>query len=274
LKGKILIFLLTFLFSSVSGFEIPDFPVARVNDFASILSEEAKRKLENILYDYEMKTQNQLVVVTIPSLDGEDLETFSIKLAEKWKIGKKGKNNGVLLLVVMKERKIRIEVGYGLEDRLTDAVASGIIRNYIAPYFRTGDYEGGIFTGVKKIIQVTAGEGGEEFSNENGKKELRKLLIIFYFFLLFLLLLVLIDIVRYIAFLMRGSNLNLFEWILLFSITYLFFKLIFYGFIYSGRGGYTIGKRGGFGGGSFGGGFGGFSGGGGSFGGGGASGSW
>ena len=269
MKGNIIIFFLLFHFSFASGFKIPDSPVGRVNDFANILSEEAERKLENILYDYETSTENQLVVVTIPSLEGETLETFSIRLAEKWKIGKKEKNNGIILLIAMQERKIRIEVGYGLEDKLTDAIASGIIRNYIAPYFRDGNYEGGILAGVKKIIQVTTGEGKEKFSNEEDKKELRKLLVVFYFFLLFILLLILIDIVRYTAFLVKGSKLNLFEWILLFSITYLVFKLIFYAFIYSGRGGYSIGRRNGFGGG-----FGGFSGGGGSFGGGGASGSW
>ena len=110
------------------------------------------------LRQVEEQTSNQIVVYVIPSLDGESLEDLSIRLAEKNKIGKKDRNNGVLLLIVKNDRKLRIEVGYGLEGALTDAASSSIIRNEITPKFKQGNYYDGINAGVDAIIAVTKGE--------------------------------------------------------------------------------------------------------------------
>jgi uncharacterized protein len=107
---------------------------------------------------FEKETGHQIAVLTVPSLEGEDLEGFSIKVAETWKIGKKGFDNGAILLIARNDRKLRIEVGYGLEGVLPDAIASRIIREVIVPHFRADDYPGGIEVGVEAIIKVTSGE--------------------------------------------------------------------------------------------------------------------
>jgi uncharacterized protein len=130
----------------------------RVNDYAHLLDERQEAQLEFALARYEEETSNQLVLLTIPSLEGEDLEGFSMRVADSWKIGRKGRDNGVILLIAVKERRIRIEVGYGLEAALTDVEASRIIRNVIAPALRRGDYFGGIASGIDAIIKATKGE--------------------------------------------------------------------------------------------------------------------
>ncbi len=131
---------------------------ARVNDLAGMLSPEAAQALEQRLADFEQETGHQIAVLTIPSLEGDAIEDFGIRVAEAWKIGKKGFDNGAILLIVQKERKLRIEVGYGLEGVLPDAVASRIIREVIVPRFRDGDFSGGIVAGVNAVMQVTKGE--------------------------------------------------------------------------------------------------------------------
>jgi len=265
-------FFLVAFFNILYSFEIPDKPSGRVNDYANIFSQDFILSMENRLNNYDEKTGNEIVIVVIPSLDGENLESFSIKLAEKWKIGKKGKDNGVIILVAFEDRKIRIEVGYGLEDRLTDAISSIIIRNYIAPNFREGNYDKGILIAVDKIMSVLS-DGGEEFLRENKDNLKTKNIIKFiYGLLIFFLFIILVDLIRYFAYLFsyqRGKY-SFIEWLLIFSITFLILKLIFYSIFY-GRRGYTGGSGGFYGGGFSGGGF---SGGGGSFGGGGASGGW
>lgn len=140
------------------GFTLPDAPVGRVNDFADILSPQTEQTLEELLARYEAATTNQLVVVTVPSLGGESIERYSIRLAEKWKIGQKEKDNGIILLVAPQERRVRIEVGYGLEPVLTDATSALIIQRTILPAFKRGDYDAGVQMGVEQLIAASTDE--------------------------------------------------------------------------------------------------------------------
>ncbi|HXC94003.1 MAG TPA: TPM domain-containing protein, partial [Geobacteraceae bacterium] len=137
-----------------------DLPALRghVNDYAAMLSPERAAALEQQLSDFERSDSTQIVVLTIPTLGGESIEEFSIKVAEAWKIGQKGVDNGVILLVAKAERKVRIEVGRGLEGKLTDLVSGRIIRADIAPKFKTGDFDGGIVAGANALIEVAKGE--------------------------------------------------------------------------------------------------------------------
>ncbi len=218
----------------------------RVTDLTGTLSVGEQRQLEDTLSRFEEETSNQLVVLIIPALDGESIEDYSLRVAEKNKIGTKEHRNGVLLLIAKDDRKMRIEVGYGLEGALPDAISDQIIRRIIVPEFRDGDYTGGIEAGVNAIISATKGEyKGEGRRNGNGKFPFTALVFAGIFVVAFLSRLLGGGRRHYVG--SRG---------------------------YYSRGGWWMGG-GGFGGGGFGGGGGGgFSGGGGSFGGGGASGSW
>jgi uncharacterized protein len=130
----------------------------RVNDYAGLIPADRALALEQRLARFEHDTGHQIVVLTIPSLKGESLEDFSIRVADAWKIGKKGFDNGAILLIARDDRKLRIEVGYGLEGVMPDAIASRIIREVITPSFRSGDFAGGIEAGVDAILKVTQGE--------------------------------------------------------------------------------------------------------------------
>jgi uncharacterized protein len=130
----------------------------RVNDYAGLIPADRARALEERLARFEAETGHQIAVLTIPSLKGDSLEDFSIRVAEAWKIGRKGFDNGAILLIARDDRKLRIEVGYGLEGVMPDAIASRIIREVITPRFRSGDYAGGIEAGVDAILKVTKGE--------------------------------------------------------------------------------------------------------------------
>jgi uncharacterized protein len=130
---------------------------ARVNDLAGVLSAPQKQQLEAELAEYESTTQHQLILLTLPSLEGEPLEDFSIRVADAWKLGKRDRDDGILLLVAMAERKLRIEVGYGLEGDLPDAVSSRIIREVMTPAFRAGQPGQGIIDGLAAIMQRTGG---------------------------------------------------------------------------------------------------------------------
>jgi uncharacterized protein len=125
---------------------------SRVTDETWTLSSEFQGSLEKKLADYELKTSNQIVVLIIPSLDGDTIENFSLAVAEKTKIGQKDKDNGVLLVIAKDDRKLRIEVGYGLEGTLTDVLCHRIIEREIKPNFKTGDFEEGITRGIDSII--------------------------------------------------------------------------------------------------------------------------
>lgn len=136
--------------------EVP-FLSGHVNDVAGILSPSTHSELESMLKAHEDSTSNQVVVLTVPGLEGESLEEYSLKVAETWKLGQRGKDNGVLLLVSSGDRKVRIEVGRGLEGDLTDLTCGLIIRHEIVPRFRDGDYDAGVRAGVFAILAAIKG---------------------------------------------------------------------------------------------------------------------
>lgn len=129
----------------------------RVNDNAQVFSEDVRKSLSETLKVYEIKTTNQIVILTIPSLEGESIEDFAYKVFNDWKIGQTDKNNGILIVVVPDEKKMRIEVGYGLESTMTDLLSSRIIRQIMTPRFREGDFDGGITEGTLATITVLEG---------------------------------------------------------------------------------------------------------------------
>ena len=133
----------------------------RVVDQANIIPAETRRVIEAKLADLEAKSGIQLVVATVRSLDGQEIEPYANELFRAWKLGEKSRNNGVLLLVAPNERRVRIEVGYGLEGTLTDALAKVIITNAIAPRFKAGDFGDGIVRGVDDIITVLTTDASE-----------------------------------------------------------------------------------------------------------------
>lgn len=136
--------------------EVP-YLTGRVTDNAEVLKAETQQQLAAYLKSYEEETTNQIAVLTVPSLDGEDIESYAEQVFNTWKLGRKGKDNGVLLLVAPNERRMRIEVGYGLEGRLTDVAASRIIRGVMAPFFQEGDFSDGVEAGVQAIIDQLSG---------------------------------------------------------------------------------------------------------------------
>lgn len=214
-----------------------EFPAltGRVVDNAGMLSAATENALTQQLAAHEQATTNQIVVVTLPDLQGYTIEDFGYQLGRQWGIGQKDKDNGALLLVAKAERKVRIEAGYGLEGALTDALTSNIIHSVILPQFRRGDFEGGIVQGVAAIFEAVRGEYVNEAEPGSENARFLPLLIPLAMFILILFLNGL-----------GGGR----------------------------RGGYYGGYGGGLGRGGFGRGGGGFGGGGGGFGGGGASGGW
>jgi uncharacterized protein len=211
-------------------------------DLTGTLSPDQLAALNARLRGFQDSTSTQVAVLMIPTLGGESLEEYTLKVAEENRIGKKGKDNGALLLIAKNDRKVRIEVGYGLEGTLTDAMSGIIIRNEIAPRFYEGDFFGGIAAGVDAMILVTKDEYTADPRQRKKKKSPFGLIPLIFIFMVF------ISIIRRL-FGRRGGR------------HYAGWGVPFIGGIGGGRGG-----GGGFGGG--------FSGGGGSFGGGGASGSW
>jgi len=154
--GLVAVFILSVSWA-VFALEVPPLR-GRVNDLAGILASDRAQALDERLAAFERETGHQIAVLTIPSLQGDSLEDFSIRVAEAWKIGQKGFDNGAILLIVRDDHKLRIEVGYGLEGVLPDAIASRIIREVIVPRFRENDYSGGIEAGLDAIMRVTRGE--------------------------------------------------------------------------------------------------------------------
>ena len=141
----------------ILALDVPDLK-GRVNDYADLLSPATEASLESVLNNLESSDSTQIVVLTIKSLQGDSLEQFSLRVVEDWKIGQQGLDNGVLLLVARDDRKIRIEVGYGLEGTLTDMTAGRIIRNVISPKFKQGDFNQGIIDGIGAIVATVRGE--------------------------------------------------------------------------------------------------------------------
>jgi len=247
-----------FIFSAIANaVEVPTLR-GRVNDYAGVMQANQVQSLESQLAQLERDTGHQVVVLTIPTLDGEDIEGFSIRVAENWKIGKKGHDNGAILVVAVKDRRLRLEVGYGLEGLLPDAIAKRITADYIVPHFRQQDYAGGIVAGIAAVDKIIR----KEPLPESARKKTQS----------------------------RGSNWNSAVMIV---ITFAILGMMAFGAkaggqrnsMWAGRGRrhgpIIFGGPGGWGGGGYsgGGGFGGggndsFSGGGGSFGGGGSSDSW
>jgi uncharacterized protein len=221
----------------------------RVVDDAGILSASTRRELDEMLAQHERTSTEQIVVVTLDSLQGHAIEDFGYQLGRYWGVGQKGKNNGAILIVAPHERKVRIEVGYGLEGQLTDAISRVIIENYITPQFREGDYNAGVLAGTGAIMRTLGDEAAANLSGESAQAPPANnieqtqlspssefLLLIFFLVVIFLM-----------------SRARRHPYIVRHGLPY---------------------GPGGFFGGSSGGGGGGFSGGGGSFGGGGASGGW
>jgi len=153
-----LIVLLVMMFCAqvASALDVPPL-TGRVVDLAQVLQADVVTSLAGEIEAHEIKTSNQVAVLILPSLEGEPLEEYSHRVATTWKLGQKGTDNGALLLVALKERKIRIEVGYGLEGTLTDLRSAHIIRNEIVPRFRAGDISGGVRAGAEAILKTIEG---------------------------------------------------------------------------------------------------------------------
>ncbi|MBX2976678.1 MAG: TPM domain-containing protein [Ignavibacteriaceae bacterium] len=233
------------LIIGVSTFAQPKVPTLKMwaTDLTNTLSSSQLQQLNNYLKVFEDSTSNQLIFLMIPTLNGHPIEDYSYETSKQNKIGSKKNDNGILFLVAKDDRLLRIEVGYGLEGALPDALCSQIIRNEVVPYFKEGNYFAGIATGVEAIVRATAGEYKNTDKQTDKFDAIEDFIPIIFF------------IISAISFFSRKGRR----------------RGIFFGGIPGGFGGGSFGGRsGGFGGG----GFGGFSGGGGSFGGGGSSGSW
>jgi uncharacterized protein len=238
----------------------PAFPAltGRVVDAANLLPPDARQRIEAKLKAYEDKTSDQVVVATVPSLGELSIEDYANKLFRTWGIGQKDKNNGALLLIAPKERKLRIETGYGAEGALTDAASSTILNTVIAPKFRHGDFAGGIEAGVDQMLAILGSDAAESGRQGTAKASTQDDI------LSDILPLIILMLVLFFLFRSRvGPDAARYH------------RTRNGAWIVTSGGGFGGGVFGGGGfGGGFGGGGGGFSGGGGSSGGGGASGSW
>jgi uncharacterized protein len=246
LKMGLVLLLWVFAVTAQAELKFPPL-TGRVVDNAQLIEPAVREQLSQQLQAHEAATGEQLVVVTLPDLQGTDIADFGYQLGRAWGIGQKDKNNGALLIVARDDRRLRIEVGYGLEDRLTDAQSSVIINQVITPSFKTGNFSKGISDGVAAMLVVLGGNPLDEPSTvyePRGDQDS--------------------------DFLSRHPGVLVFL-VMLFILTVFVCQML--GILPSGGGG--RGGSGGFGGGGFGGGGGGgFRGGGGSFGGGGSSGGW
>ena len=248
----VLLAALVVTFSGVARAElaVPELK-GHVTDQASLLSVSGREALEATLTSYERATGHQFAFLSMQSLDGAPIEDFSMRLAEKWKLGNEKRDDGLILIIAQQDRKVRIEVGYGLEGAVPDALAAKIIRHQLAPAFQKGDFEGGIDAAFSTLMKAAEGESVRVVpADERGQRKGSLLKPLFWLFALL------------IIFLMNrgtgrggGGGLGAFA----------------AGAALGSLGGRRYGG-GGFGGGGFGGGFGG--GGGGGFGGGGSSGGW
>ena len=283
---------------TIQAREVP-YLSGRVVDEVGVLDQETVSYLNNLLKVHEDSTSNQIAILIIQSLEGEVLEDYSLKVAETWALGQKDKDNGVLLLISLGDRKLRIEVGYGLEGALTDALSSQIIRNEITPAFRIDDYSEGIRAGAEAIIAAIKGEytadmASTDFSDMNAE--------IPWYFRLFMggIFLIVVGTFTYLALFSKGcSGWGLYVFLIPFYLTFpmfifgvtvgsVLFLLYFFGFLFlkifyfktpAGKKFYdsratSIASRSSSSGSGWSSGGSSFSGGGGSFGGGGSSGSW
>jgi uncharacterized protein len=242
--------------------EIPSQPRARVNDLAGLLQPAEAGQMESLLQSYEQESSCQLVLLTVKSLDGDTVQNVAVRTFKLWQLGSKANNNGVLMLIALDDRKIWIEVGYGLEGRLTDAITSSIYRNTISPALRQRQYYDGIRAGFEQIIAATRGEytATQDTRSSSGQQGPSGSLGFMLFFAVVILLMLLSKAKSGGMGATMGNRSRRTYWT-------------------GGPGGFSGGDWGSGGGGGFfggggGGGFSGFSGGGGSSGGGGAGGSW
>jgi uncharacterized protein len=275
-----------------SALEVP-YLAGRVNDQANMLSDQVENTLEDRLRLLERDTGAQVAVLTVPSLEGDPLEDYSMRVVETWKLGRSGADNGVLILIARDDRRMRIEVGYGLEGALTDAQSGRIIDRLMAPRFREGDFDGGVEAAVDAISAAIRGEPVvlPEESPRSGGIDPAALIFLLIFGLPFVSAALstrgvmgwivgffLAPFIFAFPAAMFGAKVGAVVaavWLLVFPVLRLILPKTAVGRGSRSRGGVFwgpfIGGGGGF---SSGGGFGGFSGGGGSFGGGGASGGW
>jgi uncharacterized protein len=154
-------FILAFILFQLNAFgqtPIPELWDVRVHDEAHVLSAQKLESLENQLKTFEDSTSNQIAILIISTLGDESLEEYSLHVAEKWKLGTKEKDNGVLLLIAVDDHKMRIETGQGLEGALPDAICSRIIRNEIVPYFKHDEFDTGVQAGIDAVIKAIGGE--------------------------------------------------------------------------------------------------------------------
>lgn len=257
---KLIVILLVISAVSKLSYGQADLPMPRhyVEDYANVINDADEHSLNGILQELEQKTGAQYIILTVQTTGGLPIEQFSIELAEKWKLGQKGKDNGMLFTLAAKDRKYRFEVGYGLEGFITDQYCGRVGREVLVPYLKKGNYSQGIYQANLKIVEQIAGAAGVTLTGMPKLAPIpvsdsRRILPCCSILPLLFIMLLLFGVLG------RGMG----WWFLL--------PFILGGF--GGHGGY--GRSGSFGGGSFGGGFGGFGGGmGGGFGGGGASGSW
>lgn len=143
--------------------KIPQRPLNYVVDLANIIDEKAEKELNRYLFELERKTTVQMAILTVESLKGTPIEEFSLYVAhDLWKLGKKGKDNGILLVISLKDRMYRFEVGYGLEEILPDSLLGTIGRTYLVPYFREGKYSTGIFLATLSVIKIISAHQGVE----------------------------------------------------------------------------------------------------------------
>jgi len=143
---------------SARAYESPGKPTGFVNDFAGLFSLDQKVALEMKLSAFEKETGAEISVVTLKSLGGDDAAGFAVKLMEEWGIGKKGVDNGILFMIAMEERDVRIDVGYGLEPTVTDGAASAILRNIVLPAFKDGEYFAGVTAGTDRLMAIIKGD--------------------------------------------------------------------------------------------------------------------
>ena len=160
----------------------------RISDFTNTLSFQEWQQVDRLLKSFEDSTSTQVVVLMVSSLEGESIEEYANKTFTQNKIGQAKKDNGVLLVIAKQDHAMRIEVGYGLEGTLTDAITSQIIRQEITPYFKSDNYFGGIVTGVDAIMRATAGEYQAESKGKRAPAASAGLLAIFILFVLFILM--------------------------------------------------------------------------------------
>lgn len=273
--------LLVLLLIGAAWAEVPVPPLAqRVTDLTGTLDAGQTQTLEARLAEFEANKGAQLALLIVPTTQPESIEQFGIRVAEAWKLGRKGVDDGALLLVAKDDRALRIEVGYGLEGALNDATAKRVVDEVIVPYFKRGEFYPGIESGITAMMRVIDGEAlpPPKRAAASGKDDIETLLFVAFGLVVVVGGMLRVLLGRFPAALLMGGVLGGLAWLTVLSLLEaLLVGLMAFLFVLLG-GGRGFGGYGGYGGGGFGhggsGGGGGFSGGGGGFGGGGASGRW